>query len=109
MRLLVIRKSKAPRCFKNVCTFPCDYASQNCAWMTGDIFINWIKQLEFSFKKQNRNILMFVDNCPAHPTNIPLENIKLVYLPPNAISKLLSTNYLSFKTKISEKNWFYGI
>ncbi|KAE9528898.1 hypothetical protein AGLY_012473 [Aphis glycines] len=88
LRLLVIGKSKAPRCFKNVRTFPCDYVSQNRAWMTGDIFINWIKQLDLSFKKQNRNILLFVDNCPAHPTNIPLENIKLVFLPPNATAKL---------------------
>lgn len=40
LRLLVIGKSKAPRCFKNVRTFPCDYVSQNRAWMTGDIFIN---------------------------------------------------------------------
>ncbi|CAI6354755.1 unnamed protein product [Macrosiphum euphorbiae] len=88
LRLLVIGKSKAPRCFKNVRTFPCDYVSQNRAWMTGDIFINWIKQLDLSFKKQNRNILLFVDNCPAHPTTIPLENIKLVFLPPNATAKL---------------------
>jgi hypothetical protein len=29
-----------------------------------------------------------VDNCPAHPTNIPLENIKLVILLPNATDKL---------------------
>jgi len=55
--------------------------------MTGDIFMNWIKQLDLSFKKQNRKILLLVDNCPAHPTNIPLENIKLHFLPPNATSK----------------------
>lgn len=51
LRLLVIGKSNAPRCFKNVRTFPCDYVSQNRGWMTGDIFINWIKQLDLSFKK----------------------------------------------------------
>jgi len=39
LRLLVIGKSKAPLCFKNVLTFPCDYVSQNCAGMKGDIFM----------------------------------------------------------------------
>ncbi|KAE9528840.1 hypothetical protein AGLY_012415 [Aphis glycines] len=37
LRLLVIGKSKAPRCFKNVRTFPCDYVSQNRAWMTAKL------------------------------------------------------------------------
>lgn len=88
LRLFVIGKSRAPRCFKNVRSFPCDYQSQNRAWMTGDIFTTWIKKLDLSFKAQKRKILLFVDNCPAHPKDIPLDNIKLVFLPPNATSKL---------------------
>lgn len=59
LRFLVITKSKVPSCLKNVRTFSCDYISQNHAWMTGDIFINWIKKLDLSFKKQNSNIGTF--------------------------------------------------
>jgi len=33
LRLLVIGKSRSPRCFKNVKTFPVDYVSQSRAWI----------------------------------------------------------------------------
>ena len=35
VRLLVIGKSRSPRYFKNVKTFPVDYTSQSRSWMTG--------------------------------------------------------------------------
>ncbi|XP_050064726.1 tigger transposable element-derived protein 4-like [Aphis gossypii] len=44
--------------------------------------------LNCEFVKQKRNVLLFVDNCPAHPKEITLTNIKLVFFPPNATSKL---------------------
>lgn len=88
LKLVVIGKSRSPRCFKNVRTFPCDYLSQRRAWMTSELFTNWIQQLDTIFGKQNRKIILFIDNCPAHPKGIPVTNIKLVFLPPNATSKL---------------------
>jgi len=33
-------------------------------------------------KRQNRNVLLFVDNAPSHP-NIQLLNIKVKFLLPN--------------------------
>ena len=36
---------------------------------------------------ENRRIILFVDNCPAH-SFIELSNIKLVFLPPNTTSRL---------------------
>lgn len=87
--------------------FPCDYVSQNHAWMTGDIFMNWIKQLDFSFKKQNRNILL--DNYPAHPISIQFKNIKLVFFTLKCNNQIIaseSMNYQDFKTKISKKFGF---
>ena len=88
VRLLVIGKSRAPRCFKNVKTFPVDYTSQRRSWMTGELFINWLKKLDLFFEKKNKKILLLIDNCPAHPKDVPLRNIELVYLPPNSTSKL---------------------
>jgi DDE superfamily endonuclease/Tc5 transposase DNA-binding domain len=38
VKLLVIGKSKKPRCFKNVRSLPVDYASNKTAWMTSVIF-----------------------------------------------------------------------
>lgn len=88
LKLVVIGKSRFPRCFKNVRTFPCDYLSQRHAWMTSELFKNWIQQLDTMFGKQKRKIILFVDNCPAHPKDIPVTNIKLAFLPPNSTSKL---------------------
>ena len=42
-KLLVIGKSKTPRCFKNVKNLTVDYKSNKKVWMTGDIFSDWLK------------------------------------------------------------------
>jgi len=38
--------------------------------------------------KKNCHILLFIDNCPAHPKDVVLQNIEVVFLPPNSTSKL---------------------
>lgn len=88
LRLLVIGKAKNPRCFKNVRSLPVTYDAQSRAWMTGIRFIDWLKALDDHFQIKCRRIILFIDNCPAHPKGVELKNIKLVYLPPNSTSKL---------------------
>lgn len=88
LRLLVIGKAKNPRCFKNVRSLPVKYDAQSRAWMTGIRFIDWLKALDDHFQIKCRRIILFIDNCPAHPKGVELKNIKLVYLPPNSTSKL---------------------
>ena len=85
----IIGKSANPRCFRgiNVRTLNIRYESNRRAWMTRDIFVAWLKSLNNKFRRQNRKILLFVDNCSAHP-DIQLSNIKLKFLPPNTTSKL---------------------
>ena len=41
-------------------------------------------------KSEKKKILLLVDNCPAHPHVINLNNIKLVFLPANTMSVLQS-------------------
>ena len=86
--LLVIGKFERPRCFKNVKTLPVSYAFNKKAWMTSSIFEDWLRKLDRRFKTQRRQVLMVVDNCPAHPKLNNLEAITLVFLPPNATSRL---------------------
>nr|XP_002735168.1 PREDICTED: tigger transposable element-derived protein 6-like [Saccoglossus kowalevskii] len=88
LKPLVIGKSKNPRCFKNVKSLPVDYKANKKAWMVSDLFIEWLHKLDKKYKRQKRKILMFVDNCPAHPAVKNLKAIKLVFLPPNTTSKL---------------------
>lgn len=87
-KLLVIGKSKMPRCFKNIKNLPVDYDFNKKAWMTSTIFektlINWDSEL----LKQNKHIILIVDNCPSHPPVDRLKQIKLVFLPPNCTSVL---------------------
>ncbi|VDO61011.1 unnamed protein product [Heligmosomoides polygyrus] len=80
--LLVIGKSRSPRCFKNA-SVPVDYEAIQKAWMTAEIFERWIKKWDRRPGKENRKILLFVDNCPAHP-KVTLTNIALRFFLPNA-------------------------
>ena len=56
--------------------------------MTSSIFEDWLRKLDKRFKTQRRRVLMIVDNCPAHPKLSNLESITLIFLPPNATSRL---------------------
>ncbi|KAH3740027.1 hypothetical protein DPMN_046722 [Dreissena polymorpha] len=44
--LLVLGKSKAPICFKNVKSLPVRYASIKRAWMTSSVFQEWVHKLD---------------------------------------------------------------
>ena len=65
--MLVIGKSKNPRCFKNVKSLPCTYKSQAKSWMDSEIFTDWVKQLDRTFHAKSRKVALIVDNCAAHP------------------------------------------
>jgi hypothetical protein len=83
---LVIGKSCKPRCFKHVKRLPCDYAAQRKAWMSGDRFTTWLKNLDAEMARKKRSILLLIDNCPAHPKDVSLKNIRVEFLPPNSTS-----------------------
>ena len=86
---LVIGKAANPRCFRGVdkALLPVTYRSNRKAWVTSVLFSEWLERLNAKVKAQKRNILMFLDNCGAHP-KLQLSNIKLVFLPPNTTSRL---------------------
>jgi hypothetical protein len=60
--LLVIRKSKQPRCFRSTKLLPCTYHHNKTAWMTCEIF-----SLDRRTASKSRKILLFVVHCPTHP------------------------------------------
>lgn len=87
-KLLVIGKSKMPRCFKNVKNLPVDYDFNKKAWITSSIFEKTLKNWDKELSKQKKCIILLVDNCPSHPPVDRLKQIKLVFLPPNCTSVL---------------------
>ena len=43
-------------------------------------------------KKENRKVIIIVDNCPAHPIIEGLKAVELEFLPPNTTSKTQPTD-----------------
>ena len=89
LRPLVIGKSANPRCFsqRSKRQMEITYESNSKAWMTSEIFTRWLNRLNNKMILQDRKILLFMDNCGAHPPTT-LSNIKLVFFPPNTTSHL---------------------
>lgn len=88
LKPLIIGKAAKPRCFKGMKSLPTIYRSNKKAWMTTELFNEWLVSLDTDMKKQKRKILLFMDNCTVHNNPPPLSNIRLHYFPPNTTSKL---------------------
>nr|XP_042910876.1 tigger transposable element-derived protein 4-like [Parasteatoda tepidariorum] len=84
--LLMIGKSRSPRCFKNVKSKPIEYLSNTKAWMKAHIFEEWLLDLNRTYQRKNRKIILFIDNCTAHKSIPTMENITVVFFPPNMTS-----------------------
>lgn len=87
---LVIGKSKLPICLKNVKKYPVSYDYSINSWMTRSIFIKWLTNLDRSMKKQNRKIVLFMDNVASHKVedSVRLSNVKVEFLPANTTAKI---------------------
>jgi hypothetical protein len=58
--------------------------------MISSIFEDWLHQIDQKFRSEKRKIILFVDNCPAHPSvkMKELHAVKVAFLPPNMTTKL---------------------
>ena len=65
---------------------PVEYHANKNAWMTSEIFQNWLTSWDVELQHKQRKILLLVDNCAAHPHLDNLKNIKLEFLPANTTS-----------------------
>jgi hypothetical protein len=69
--------------------FPCRFAKNTNAWMTGSIFMDFLRQFDARMGSSNRKVLLFVDRCPAHQADSSfLKNVKVSFLPANCTSRL---------------------
>ena len=85
LKLVVIGKTKKPRCFKGIKSSAVDYRSNKKAWTTSSLFSEWLLNFDRKMKLENRNV-QFIDNCTAHNHNIELSFINVHFLPPNKTS-----------------------
>ncbi|KAI8496909.1 hypothetical protein Bbelb_255640 [Branchiostoma belcheri] len=52
----------------------------------GHIFKEWVRIIDVEMGMRRKKIVLLLDNCMAHPHDIPLDNIRLVFLPANTTS-----------------------
>ena len=63
--------------------------------MTSQIFLDWLRRLNARMVEENRNIVLFLDNCSSHAkatSSANLSNITIHYLPPNSTSRTQPTD-----------------
>ncbi|XP_054713680.1 tigger transposable element-derived protein 6-like [Uloborus diversus] len=87
-KILIIGKSAKPRCFKNCHSLPCEYRANKKSWMTQSLFNDWLPNFDKDMKKQNRKVLLLIDNCTAHNDLPNLDFVRAEYFPPNCTSVL---------------------
>ena len=69
LKPLVIGKSNKPHCFKKVkdrSALPVTYKNNASAWMKQDIFEEWLKDLDYKFRVEDRRVLLLIDNATSH-------------------------------------------
>ena len=73
-KLIVIWKTKKPRCFKRTNAASklkqVSYFADAKSWMQIDIIEKVLEKLNYIMKLENRNVLLFLDNAPVHPENL---------------------------------------
>nr|XP_037280134.1 LOW QUALITY PROTEIN: tigger transposable element-derived protein 6-like [Rhipicephalus microplus] len=83
----VIGKSKKPRCFQGY--VPVRYRHNAKAWMTCDLFVEWLREFDQDMLKQDRRVLLVVENCSTYHVQASLTRaVTLLFLPPNTTSKV---------------------
>ncbi|NXU90857.1 TIGD4 protein, partial [Xiphorhynchus elegans] len=82
--LLVIGKNKSPCSFKDVKSLPVDYEANDKAWVTSEVFEQWMHKLDGRFQAQQRRVVILVDPLPAHTEVKNLKSVKLVFFPPDS-------------------------
>ena len=87
---LIIQKSAKPWSFPKDTTDllrHIHYKQKKKAWMTCEIFTEYLNALNNKMVHQGRHILLLMDNCSGHP-NITLSNVKIQFLPKGMTSEL---------------------
>ncbi|CAH1242600.1 TIGD4 [Branchiostoma lanceolatum] len=55
-------------------SLPVTYRNNKTAWMSSDLFLEWLQTLDRKMHQQYRKILLFADNAPSH---LDMENALL--------------------------------
>ena len=90
---VVIGTSVSPRCFMNLHSpsrpYNCSCFANSKAWMNKEIVTTILSKLNRQLKRNDRHILLFMDNAPCHPQTLSgqFSNVTVQFLPKNTTSK----------------------
>ena len=88
---LVIGKYNITYCCRNVKNLPTKYTANSNSWMTSATVEEFLMHFDHQIGAKNRKILLFIDQCAAHPRDtIALKNIKVKFFPLNCTSHFQS-------------------
>jgi hypothetical protein len=82
---LIIRKFRKPQAFDNktAAEHGFQYWNNVKAWMTGEIYQEWLRQWDFDLGTRNRKIILLQDNFSGHIVPVGLKNIHVINFKPN--------------------------
>jgi hypothetical protein len=83
---LIIGHAKRPRCFQRKTgeQLGFNYHSNSRAWMTGEIFREWLVDWDHCLQQEDRSILLLVDNFAGHNYDTrSITNIRVERFSPN--------------------------
>ena len=69
-----------------------------------------VRELDGKFEKEQHNVALIVDNCPAHTEIGGLESVQILFLPPNATfllqpmdQEVIRSLKAKYQTEVAEK------
>ena len=72
LALLDIGESKSPRCFTGIRSLPLEYSANVKAWMTGDLFSQWLEKWNRKLASKNRQVLLVT--CHGDSSHLDVMN-----------------------------------
>ena len=90
-----IGKFQNPRCFCGISCLPTSYEATKNVWMTSVIFETWLRKWDAKLSRRQRKIVLFIDNCTAHPH---IQDLGLIFLPPKTMSEIQPSDKGIIKT-----------
>ncbi|XP_067650982.1 tigger transposable element-derived protein 6-like [Haliotis asinina] len=65
------------------------YRFNKKAWMTSDMFRDWLRSFDRQMRSRGRHVILLCDNAASHNcANVKLTNVKVHFLPPNTTSHI---------------------
>ena len=89
-KIVAIEKSGKLRCFKSIDakTLPVTWEHNKKAQMTFEIYQRLHQNFDSKMRRQNRQVLLLLNNIPSNSKDVNVTNMKLVFIPANTTSIL---------------------